>query len=366
MTNPTCIADECERQARSSRGGLCDLHRKRVRRNGTTELTPFVPKVCSLPDCERLAVARGVCGLHWGRWQRRQTYDPPTRGRGVCSIEDCEGLVHGHGWCHRHYLAFTEPTKFCSLEDCDLPLYGKGLCRKHWQRRHRTGNTALAAKTARPLCGSNGCTSYVGTNGINCPKHHRAQRPRRPPKPSGPCAADGCIKPAIKGQWCGTHADRLRRLGRLELPPSSKMQFLTSLTEPTGGCVTWPWSKNANGYGLFKALGEITAHRVACRVFHGPPPAGKPWAIHSCGQGHLACVAPWHLRWGSVQDNSDDAVAHGTIPRGIDHIRAKLDDDKVREIRASGLSQRALARMYGVSRGAIASVLRGDTWKHVV
>lgn len=54
--------------------------------------------------------------------------------------------------------------------------------------------------------------------------------------------------------------------------------------------------------------------------------------------------------------------------RGTKHPNAKLTEDDVREIRrlsANGLSQRKLAAQFGVSRGTIEPILKGETWKHV-
>lgn len=60
-----------------------------------------------------------------------------------------------------------------------------------------------------------------------------------------------------------------------------------------------------------------------------------------------------------------------TVARGVDSGNAKLDDQKVKEIRnlhtvdPQTYSQRALAERYGVSHVAIGCILRGTTWTHV-
>lgn len=53
---------------------------------------------------------------------------------------------------------------------------------------------------------------------------------------------------------------------------------------------------------------------------------------------------------------------------GVHASRAKLDDDKVREIRElyrTGTKQTMLAKRYGVSQGTIGMILTGRTWRHV-
>ena len=62
-----------------------------------------------------------------------------------------------------------------------------------------------------------------------------------------------------------------------------------------------------------------------------------------------------------------DAVKHGR--KGVSHRHAKLDEDKVREIRelskTGEYSLRALAARYSVSHVAVGDVLHGRTWRHV-
>lgn len=52
-------------------------------------------------------------------------------------------------------------------------------------------------------------------------------------------------------------------------------------------------------------------------------------------------------------------------PIGIAVGTAKLTEDQVREILASNLPSRQLARMYHVDEGNIRSIRRGATWRHV-
>ena len=54
--------------------------------------------------------------------------------------------------------------------------------------------------------------------------------------------------------------------------------------------------------------------------------------------------------------------------RGVKHPRAKLTEDDVRLIRAlskEGLSQRAIAKKFYVSKRAVEAILTGRTWRHV-
>lgn len=52
-------------------------------------------------------------------------------------------------------------------------------------------------------------------------------------------------------------------------------------------------------------------------------------------------------------------------PRGLESSQAKLDDEKVRFIRASPLSTRKLAELLGVGPTTIRGVRNGRVWSHV-
>lgn len=56
------------------------------------------------------------------------------------------------------------------------------------------------------------------------------------------------------------------------------------------------------------------------------------------------------------------------VTRGTDQPAAKLNDDKVRQLRKmanDGLGRAHIARHFGVSRATIRNVLKGRAWKHV-
>jgi hypothetical protein len=71
---------------------------------------------------------------------------------------------------------------------------------------------------------------------------------------------------------------------------------------------------------------------------------------------------------GTVADNARDCVSRGRNVYGNSHPRSKLSDKAVEEakvLHAAGESYRDLANRYGVSKGAIAHIFQGITWKHV-
>jgi DNA-directed RNA polymerase specialized sigma24 family protein len=85
---------------------------------------------------------------------------------------------------------------------------------------------------------------------------------------------------------------------------------------------------------------------------------------------HKRCCNPAHLATGTSLENEADKIAAGRNAFGARQGLAKLNDDKVREIRsryaAGGVSYQDLADEFGVALSQIASVVKRRTWKHVV
>lgn len=95
---------------------------------------------------------------------------------------------------------------------------------------------------------------------------------------------------------------------------------------------------------------------------------GDRFARHSCD--NPSCVNPAHVVPGTAKDNSADMMRRGRAigPRGEKCWKARLTNVKVRAMRAehaAGASRTELMHRYGVSRTAVALVVRRSTWKHV-
>lgn len=130
-------------------------------------------------------------------------------------------------------------------------------------------------------------------------------------------------------------------------------------------CLIFPFSRNnETGYGTFGYLGkQHYAHRFMCELVHGPAPSPKHYAVHSCGNGHDACVHPKHVAWDTSDANASDRVFHGrqTQPGAS---RAKLTQelaDQIRDLKGH-MSQYDIARDYNISRENVARIHRGVAW----
>jgi predicted transcriptional regulator len=140
------------------------------------------------------------------------------------------------------------------------------------------------------------------------------------------------------------------------------MDFLTALPLDGEGCVAWPYGTNGVGYGQVN-MGKgkkVLAHRVACERKNGPPPTEKHHAAHDCGNGHLGCVAPWHLSWKTPKENAADIDRHGRRLRGMEVPGAKVTPEHRAAILANAgkISHAAIAQSIGVSQTIVSRIIR--------
>ncbi len=89
-----------------------------------------------------------------------------------------------------------------------------------------------------------------------------------------------------------------------------------------------------------------------------------PWLVvmHACD--NLPCCNPAHLELKERYKNNEDKVAKGRQARGESVGSAKLNPVKVKGIQAlhqpGSRDRTALAKEFGVSRGTVARVIRGE------
>lgn len=184
------------------------------------------------------------------------------------------------------------------------------------------------------------------------------------------CSIDGCTKPIFCRRWCAAHYTRWKRYGSADaIPPKLRPRaFIEKLASHDGDdCVLWPFSRNEWGYGTFgRTDGSILVHRALCEQINGPPPTPQHHARHLCGNGHLGCVNPRHLAWGTAKENTADAISHGTAIRGRRVHTCRLSESQVREIRDLArnrtMTRRCIAQKYGVGVTAVTNISLGTSW----
>jgi hypothetical protein len=188
------------------------------------------------------------------------------------------------------------------------------------------------------------------------------------------CSIDGCKKPYRAAGFCNTHYEQKRRTGtpiptRNHAPFGASQQFIETAADYKGDdCIFWPFGKNSAGYAhINSSEGTRLVHRQICEKINGLPPTPDHKAAHSCGNGHLACIAPKHLIWKTHADNMVDMIVHRRSQLGCKNIKAKLTYEQVVEIkRLAGLfSARKRACIFGVSSSTINRIDCGVTYRDV-
>ena len=140
------------------------------------------------------------------------------------------------------------------------------------------------------------------------------------------------------------------------------------LVSDLGECWARSGANNGKGYGVFMRAGrgKVLAHRFAYELTYGPIP-DELQVLHKCD--NPPCCRPDHLFLGDAAANSADMVRKGRQARGEKSSRAKLTEEKVREIRAAvagGTKQADVCRAFGMSTMAISDLVRRVNWKHVL
>lgn len=153
-------------------------------------------------------------------------------------------------------------------------------------------------------------------------------------------------------------------------PNGEALKYLTEVAIPydSDECLTWPYTRNAKGYGLISMAGRPQmAHRIICQKVHGPPPSKAHQVGHSCGKGFDGCVNPKHLRWVTAKQNAQDRIEHGTQVRGDACSYAKLTEQQVIEIKSliGTDSYRRIGERFGVGYQIIGNIARGERWRHI-
>lgn len=188
------------------------------------------------------------------------------------------------------------------------------------------------------------------------------------------CSVLGCSSPVWSREMCRKHYARWHSHGDPSVslcrqsPAGAPKAFLDAIPAQGAGCLTWPFATNGAGYAQINtaARGKRLVTRIVCERFHGPPPTPHHFAAHSCGKGHEACVAPWHLSWKTPAENSADREPHGTLRHG-EAAAKKLTAADVADILAlrGKEFQRVTAERFGISQTLVSRIYRGAAWKRV-
>jgi len=130
----------------------------------------------------------------------------------------------------------------------------------------------------------------------------------------------------------------------------------TTLNERTD-CLEWQAAIGSHGYGSTYHNGELyLAHRLAYELAHHVKLNSDDFICHTCD--NKKCINVDHLFLGDAMANVEDMRSKG-------RQHAKLTEDEVRKIKtllANGVSQRRIARRFGVNQSAIGHISTGKNW----
>lgn len=178
------------------------------------------------------------------------------------------------------------------------------------------------------------------------------------------CIVEDCDQEARSRNMCNKHYLKWLRYGdptsyaRASLGEPLRFLHEDVLTYKGDECLPWPYACNTKGYGQI-AINSVTyyVHVVVCEKVNGPRPSPNHVASHKCGQGHIGCCNPNHLKWQTWAEDRADMITHGTN-------NAKLTDETVLEIRSleGKMSPRDIAHQFGISRENVTAIMKRRSW----
>lgn len=188
------------------------------------------------------------------------------------------------------------------------------------------------------------------------------------------CSEEGCVKEAESRGLCNTHYMRLRRAGLIpsgHRPKGTLEERFFAKIKKTESCWLWVGTLRPNGYGQIQEAGKnsrtLSAHRLSYELHKGAISDGMV-VMHKCD--NPACVNPDHLEVGTYKDNTADMINKGrkvvVAPRGENHVKARLTEQQVLEIRASSDRHVDWARRLGVDPSTIRRIREGKIWQYLL
>lgn len=113
--------------------------------------------------------------------------------------------------------------------------------------------------------------------------------------------------------------------------------------------------------GTGRPSGTHSVHVLVCEAFHGPRPDGA-MALHA-NDDRLDNRAS-NLRWGTCQENVDDAVRNGRLRNGEDHTHSIFTDEEAGAVRALAgrIPDPVLAEAFDCNRRTLWSIRAGRNY----
>lgn len=234
-------------------------------------------------------------------------------------------------------------------------------------------------------CAVTGCASLTPGSRGYCNSHYKAFRQSgtlaKLPKPAPrTCSVEGCNGTYNAIGLCKRHYMRFLLKGDVEAEKPFRFRWrdiakwLEDHLEYDGDeCLIWPFTRGRTGYGQLttravramrpelqdaRSKQYITASRGMALLVLGDPPGPKRVAAHSCGNGHLGCVHPKHIRWATYTENYSDKALHGARTSSADNPFAnQAQVNAVRQLWPT-MSITDIAAAFRVSPETIEAILK--------
>lgn len=178
-------------------------------------------------------------------------------------------------------------------------------------------------------------------------------------------------KPGTVWKFCSRACADLYRSGEgmkvyKKHPPFTQEQAIEAFwqkVKKSDGC--WIWTGNKlvrGGYGGLNWRGKISvkAHRVSYEIAHGVTLTPEQIVRHRCD--NPLCVNPDHLVLGTHQDNVQDTWERGRAGKAPRQRMTQEIATEIRRLAATGMTQAAIAKKFGMSASNVSYILGGKTW----
>lgn len=258
--------------------------------------------------------------------------------------------------------------KICSVEGCSGPLLARTFCMKHYARYMKYGSPHVVKcdKNGPKVCIVEDCRKKVDAKGY-CSSHYARYKRQRDSSETGICSVVNCTNKVDSKGYCKSHYSRFMRHGDPLAGRTNEgaphQWLLENMYYDGDECLSYPFAKS-NGYGAILIDGTREGvHAIVCTIHNGARPSEKHEVRHLCGNGHLGCVTPKHLKWGTRHENIMDKVVHGTHNRGENNVGSKLTSLDVLAICQDNRSSSEISKDYGVSTSAIEGIRYGRNWR---
>ena len=189
------------------------------------------------------------------------------------------------------------------------------------------------------------------------------------------CIIAGCYRVLTVNMRVCTSCSAAKYDGRRYPVPRKEYRtlherFWDGVIKNETGCWLWSFGKTGAGYGVIADKRKtVLVHRLSWEIHNEKKIPKGIFVCHTCDI--RACVRPDHLFLGTPAENMADKMKKGRAKGarlGVAHANAKLDNNKVCEIRAAlteGIKQRSIALKYSVSPATIQDIKNNKCWRHI-